>query len=166
MDVITAIKKRRSIRRYNAGAVIPDDHINKLLEAAMLAPSARNSRAWEFIVLKSDEMKLKASTLSPYAKHAKYASVCIIVCGIEDKSEDEDFFQQNCAAAIENILLEATELGYGTCWCGIYPRKERTEKYKNAFNIKSTPIALITIGETDENPNQRGSYDETKVRYL
>lgn len=166
MEVIDAIRNRRSIRKFKNGVEIPDEHIQLLLEAAMLAPSARNSRAWEFIVLKSEEMKTKASVLSPYARQAKDASVCIIVCGIEDESDNEDFFQQNCAAAIENILLEATELGYGTCWCGIYPREKRTKKYKKAFDIDSTPIALIAIGMSDEDPKRRGYYDETKVRYL
>lgn len=166
MEVIDAIRNRRSIRNFKNDAVISDEHIQVLLEVAMLAPSARNSRSWEFIVLKSKEMKAKAATLSPYARHTKDASVCIIVCGLEDKTDNEDFFQQNCAAAIENILLEATELGYGTCWCGIYPRRKRTKKFKKVFDIKSTPIALIAIGVSDEKPKPRETYDETKIRYL
>lgn len=166
MSVINIIRKRRSIRKYKFGVGIPKEHIKLLLECAMLAPSGQNSRLWEFVVLESEEAKKIAASLSPYARHIADASAAILVCGIEDDKKGEHFFPQNCGAAIENMLLAATELGYGTCWCGIYPRKKRTQKYIDAFSLKNIPVALIAIGIPDEEPEQRGFFDESKVKYI
>lgn len=165
MNVSDAIRKRRSIRKYKAGIRIPDDHVKKILEAGMMAPSARNTRPWEFVVLKSDEAKEKAADIHPYAKHLKDASLGIIVCA---KPSDiaEGYYPQDCGASIENMLLEALEFGYGTCWCGIYPREERVEPFKKEFNIDSIPLALIVIGVSDEEPKAKGYYDESCVKII
>ena len=165
MNVSDAIRKRRSIRKYKIGVKIPDEHIKRILEAGMMAPSARNTRPWEFVVLKSEEAKEKAVNIHPYAKHLKDASLGIIVCA---KPSDiaEGYYPQDCGASIENILLEALELGYGTCWCGIYPREERIEPFKKEFNIDSIPLALIVIGVSDEAPNAKGYYDESCVKII
>ena len=59
MNVSDAIRKRRSIRKYKKGFEIPEEHIKRILEAGMMAPSAKNTRPWEFVVLKSEEAKDK-----------------------------------------------------------------------------------------------------------
>ena len=157
MNVSDAIRKRRSIRKYKPGIKIPDEHIQKILEAGMMAPSARNTRPWEFVVLKSDEAKEKAVDIHPYAKHLKDASLGIIVCA---KPSDiaEGYYPQDCGASIENILLEALELGYGTCWCGIYPREERVEptefaafldNFRKAYNEYFAIFYMVTVCETE-----------------
>ncbi len=167
MNVSEAIRARRSVRKYKA-AQIPDEDIKTILEAAMCAPSACNTRPWEFVVLRSDEAKQKALDIHPYAKHLAAASIGILVCGRPDLQEGiaSGFFPQDCGAAIENILLQCTELGYGSCWCGIYPGEERTPKFKEAFGLTSTPVALIVVGVPDEEPAMRGFYDETRVKVL
>ena len=165
MNVSEAIRNRRSIRKYKAGNEISDEHIKKILEAAMFAPSAKNTRPWEFLVLKSEEAKQKAMNIHPYAKHLKDASIGIIVCA-KPSDVAEGFFPQDCGAAIQNMLLEALELGYGTCWCGIYPREERVEPFKKEFSIDSIPLALIVVGVADETPNAKGFYDESCVKII
>lgn len=145
-----------------------DDEIKTVLEAAMMAPSARNTRPWEFTVLKSDDAKKKAVELHPYAKRLMDASIGIIVSARPDLQDGiaEGYFPQDCGAAIENILLSALDLGYGSCWCGIYPREERAEIFKKEFEIKGIPMALIVIGKADEEPNLRGFYEPSKVTVL
>ena len=78
----------------------------------------------------------------------------------------EGFFPQDCGAAIQNILLQSLELGYGSCWCGIYPGENCVPAFKKNFNISCTPIALVVIGIADEIPAVRGFYDENKVTVL
>ena len=168
MTVKEAITKRRSIRRYKENIIIPDEHIKEILTAAMLAPSACNTRPWNFIVLKSDEAREKAASIHPYAHFVKYGSLGIIVSADPDCQQGiaNGYFPQDCGAAIENMLLCSLELGYGSCWCGLYPQKERMDDFKKAFQISGVPVALVVIGVADQNPDARGYFDESKVKII
>lgn len=157
----SAISKRRSIRKYKA-ADIPEKDVEMMLEAAMMAPSARNSRPWEFVVIRDPLIKRKIAENHPYCR-ANAANVLIAVCGIPSKSE---FWQQDCGAAIENILLQVTELGHGACWCGVYPNQERTDAITRLLKVESVPVAVITIGVPDESPDAKGRYEAEKVKHL
>lgn len=168
MNVTEAIRARRSIRKYQAGAVIPREHLRLMLEAAMMAPSACNTRPWEFVVAQSDGMKQQLASLHPYARHLTGASAGIVVCARPDCQEGiaRGFFPQDCGAAIENLLLQAVELGYGGCWCGIYPHMARVEAFAQALGVQSRPLALVTLGVPAEAPKARGFYDESRVTFL
>ncbi|MFQ9638832.1 MAG: nitroreductase family protein [Eisenbergiella sp.] len=63
MNTSDAIRSRRSIRKYKKGSVIPKEHIRLLLEAAMMAPSACNTRPWEFVVVESEEIQEKITAI-------------------------------------------------------------------------------------------------------
>lgn len=167
MNTTQAIRARRSIRKYQPEQEIPEEHIRLILEAAMLAPSARNTRPWEFAVVTDRKIREQIVQAHAHAKHLLEASAGIVVCARPDLQENgmEGFVPQDCGAAIENILLQATELGYGTCWCGIYPRRERTEAVRKILGITSVPMAVITIGVAAEEPKARGFYDPERVRF-
>lgn len=168
MNLTEAILKRRSVRKYKGGYEMPEEDLKKILNAAMHAPSAKNTRAWEFVVLKSEEAKKRAVKIHPYAKHLENASLAILVCARPDLQQGyvDGFYPQDCGAAIENILLESLELGYGSCWSGIYPREERVELFKKEFELSSLPFALVVIGVADEEPTEKGFYEESKVTVL
>lgn len=169
MNLKDAVRERRSIRKYKSGIEIPDEHLKTILEAGMMAPSACNTRPWEFVVIKSDEAKEKALQIHPAARHLKDASLGIIVCAKPEAQEGtpaSGFYPQDCGAAIENMLLQALDLGYGSCWCGIYPREERVENFKKTFGISSLPMALVVIGVSDEEPKAKGYFDESRVTIL
>ena len=126
MSVNEIIKKRKSIRNYKKGAVVTDEQIKIILEAGMLAPSACNSRPWEFIVIKNKEKLEKIMKIHPYTTMLNSASLAIIVCANTNLQDgvSEGFFPQDCGAATQNMLLQSAELGLGTCWCGIYPKED------------------------------------------
>ena len=168
MELCEVIKNRRSIRKYKSGVEIPQDDIYKILEAAMMAPSACNTRCWEFLVLKSDDAKKRALKIHPYARHLENASIGIVVSANEERQNGiaQGFFPQDCGAAIQNMLLKSYDLGYGSCWCGIYPREDRCELFKNEFGIDATPVALVVIGVADEEPQAKGFFDEDKVKII
>lgn len=168
MNTLEAIKSRRSIRKYKTDVKIPQEHVMLLLEAAMMAPSACNTRPWEFVVAESREVKEKIMGAMPFAQMLGTASLGIVVCGRPGVQEKvcPGFWPQDCAAAVMNILLAAKELGYGTCWCGCYPLEHRVEEMKRILDVNSVPLAVVAVGEADEAPAARGFLDERHVKWM
>ena len=168
MDGSQLIRARRSIRRYKPGVQIPREEIQLMLEAAMMAPSARNSRPWEFVVVESPAVKQQLMEAHPYCGMLATASLAVVVCGRPDRQEgwESQFWPQDCGAAIENLLLQALELGYGSCWCGCYPALERVEKLQKILGVSSLPVAIVAAGVPDEHPDARGYFDPQLVKYL
>ena len=158
---------RRSIRKFKDTKVKEED-IKYLLEVAMAAPSACNRTPWEFYVVESQEILDKFYTIRPMRYKAPLA---IVVCGNTNYTLKEhlaDYYIQDCSAAIENILLGATELGLGSCWCGIVPQPDRMAQAKEFLSLEDNiiPFALVYIGYPDEEKEPRTQYDESKVHYV
>ena len=170
MELERAIRERRSIRKYKE-AQIPAADITKMLEAAMMCPSACNRRAYEFAVTTDREKAKQIAEISPNFHMAESAACVIVVCGRPDLEEGmgHEFWEQDCSAATQNLLLQAYGLGYGTCWCGTYPVKERVDKVRKMTGIQDenvVPFAVITVGVPAESPAARGFYEESKVRHF
>ena len=166
MQCYDAIRARRSVRKYQKGAVIPAEHVKTILEAAMMAPSAVNSRPWEFYVTDKREMLDKLMQAHPSCKMLETASLAIVVCGRPDLQPRHNYWPQDCGAAIENILLQALDLGYGTCWCGCYPSEPRTSLVKEVLDCEGIPVAIVAVGKAEESPAAKGFYDETRAKYF
>lgn len=166
MQTSEAIRARRSVRKYKEGAAVAPEHIRMMLEAAMMAPSAVNSRPWEFVVVEKREVLDELMQAHPASKMLSTASCAIVVCGRPDLQPGRGYWPQDCGAAVENILLQATDLGYGTCWCGCYPTQPRTDAVQKVLGCESIPVALIAVGVADESPAAKGFYDEARVRYI
>ncbi|MDR2596415.1 MAG: nitroreductase family protein [Treponema sp.] len=163
------IENRRSIRKFKADKPVTKEQINSLLKAAMLAPSACNTRPWEFIAITKRETLDEIVRIHPYAGMCKTASAAVIVVAIpQEKDLPQGYFPQDCGAATENILLEAVSLGLGACWCGIYPKEERIAPFRESFNIHEPriPFCVIAIGVPDEAPESRGFFEEAKITYI
>ena len=162
------IKSRRSIRRYDPTKPVSKEQLDKLLEAAMFAPSACNSRPWEFIAVTKREILDKITQIHPYTQMLATATAAIIVVAIPQEGIPEGYFPQDCGAATQNILLQAVELGLGTCWCGVYPREERIASIRSLFDIPAhkIPFNVIAVGVPDETPAARGFYESEKVSYI
>jgi nitroreductase len=162
------IEKRRSIRKYQTGKPVTREQLDQLLGAAMLAPSACNYRPWEFIAVTKREVLDDIAKIHPYATMCQTASAAIIVVAIPQTDGPQGYFSQDCAAATQNILLEAVSMGLGTCWCGVYPREERIASIREYFKIPEPkiPFNVIAIGTPDESPDRRGFFDPVKVFYI
>jgi len=167
MTVSDAIRSRRSIRKYVPGIELTQEQIHTLLEAAMMAPSACNTRPWEFVVVQSEEIRSAIAKVHPFCRHILQASAGIVICARPDlqKGIAEGFFPQDCGAAIENILLQAVELGLGCCWCGVYPRQPLIDAVKDLLQVESVPLAIVTVGVPADTPAARGYYDEDRVSF-
>lgn len=168
MKTLETIRSRRSIRKYKPGAVIPKEDLKQILEAAMMAPSACNTRPWEFVVVENREMLDAIMKVHPYVSMLKTASLAIVVCARPELQDGicPGYFPEDCGAASQNILLAAAELGYGTCWCGVYPMEERVQAIRKVIGVESMPFSVIALGVADETPAARGFYDESRVKWL
>ena len=164
----TAIESRKSIRKYKPDAPVAKEQLKQLLAAAMLAPSACNSRPWEFIAVTKRDILNEIARIHPYAKMCETATAAIIVVAVPQEGRPEGYFPQDCASATQNILLEAAGMGLGTCWCGVYPGAERIEGIAKLFDIKAPklPFNVIAVGVPDEAPAPKGFYDESKVTFV
>ena len=149
------ILRRTSVRRYKTDRV-PDDVVSALLHAAMSAPTGVNRQPWEFIVVDDrDRLKQLADAL-PYAKMAAEAPLAIIVCGNTARfleGYDSTLWEQDLAAASENILLAAEALGLGGVYTCLYPHPDREGAVSRILAIPDgiIPFNLIPIGYPDKN---------------
>ena len=162
------IEKRHSIRKFDPETQVTKEQLKTLLEAAMLAPSARNKRPWEFIAITKREVLNEIARINPHARMCTTATAAIIVVGIPQPDFPADFIPQDCAAATQNILLEAVALGLGTCWCGVYPNEEKMPLFRELFDIKEPkfPFNVIALGKPAESPESRGFYEESRVTFI
>jgi nitroreductase len=159
MDVLEAIKGRRSIRAYK-GDNVSSEIVQKLIEAATWAPSAGNIQPWEFIIVRNPEIKRKLTEAALDQTFIEEAPVVIVVCANEVRSSQGYgtrgktlYCLQDTAAAIQNIHLTAYSLGLGTCWIGAFREEEARKILKIPEGVR--PIAIIPIGYADETRSPR-----------
>ena len=163
------IQNRKSIRKFRPDRPVTPEQLDRMLEAAMLAPSACNTRPWEFIAITKRETLDEIARIHPYAKMCATATAAIVIVAIpQSEPLPSEFYPQDCGAATQNILLEAVSLGLGTCWCGVYPKEERMAEMRDLFDIREPkiPFNVIAIGTPDEAPERRGFFDKAKVTYI
>ena len=162
------IQSRRSIRKFQVDKPVTKEQLDSLLAAAMAAPSACNSRPWEFIAVTNRALLDEIAAVHPSAAMCETATAAIIVVAIPQSGRPEGYYPQDCGAAAQNILLQAEAMGLGTCWCGVYPREERMVSMEKLFTISAPkiPFCVIAIGVPDESPAQRGSFEAERVTYL
>ena len=160
------IHRRRSIRAYKP-QMLEDEHFEKLLHAAMAAPSARCCDPWEFIVIKSKERLAELAPLLPNGPFLADCGGAIIVCGDIKKAyiESLSYMLQDCSAAIENILLAAPGIGLGGCWLGIHPREERINLIREFFRLPENiiPVGACALGFPVEKVPPRSRFDRNKI---
>ena len=162
---MNSIFYRRSIRSF-LDKDVECEKIERVLRAAMQAPSAHNFKPWEFIVVESEEKKNIISKMSPYAVPLSKSKVSIVVLGNTKLVEkDNMWLQQDLSAAIQNMLLQIVEEGLGGVWLGFYPEVERVEKMKRYFNLPEhiIPFGVVAFGYSNEENKFIDRYDETKI---
>jgi nitroreductase len=157
---------RRSIRLYSPAAV-DEAAVQRLLEAAMAAPSAAAKDPWRFVVVR-DRQTLKAIAAAlPNGQMIAGAALGIAVCGELKAAHDQQlsYLLQDCSAAIENMLLCAHVLGLGACWLGVHPREQRMNSLKQILSLPASvvPVACISIGYPAEAKEPRTRFNRDHV---
>ena len=159
MDVLEAVKGRRSIRAFK-NRDVPAEIVEKLIEAARWAPSAGNIQPWEFIIVRKPKIKRRLVEAALDQVFIEEAPVVIVVCANEVRSSqgygvrgETLYCIQDTAAATQNIHLTAYSLGLGTCWVGAFREEEAREILKIPRGIR--PVAILPVGYPAEAPIPR-----------
>ena len=149
-DAIQTIMTRPSVRAF-LDKPVPEEIVERLLRAAMAAPSAKNSRPWAFVLIRDRAELEKLGAALPNAKMTATAPLALAICGLMDKTlpgEAREYWIQDCAAATENFLLAVHALGLGAVWTGVHPISERIAILKETLCLPDgvEPFCLIPFG--------------------
>lgn len=168
MDALGLMMARRSIRRFTAEDVSPEDE-QKLIDAAFSAPSADNARPWHFVCVRDLQMRRRLSRLNPWVHMLEKAPLVIAVLGRE---AGHPWWIEDCSAATENILLEAVALRLGAVWCGMREDPDAVAGYeRDCCKMLGAPpdewraLALVGVGHPGEEKAPRTQRDASKVSY-
>ncbi len=152
--MLKEIENRRSIRNYK------NDNIDKkiifdILNAGIKAPSAKNNQPWRFLIVNSDiKNKISDKMIEIYGPNKTAEVIKTVPYLILVYNKDNEYFNHlSIGAAIENILLEAENIGLGTLWIGYIKKIE--DYVKELVNIDHELVSAIAIGVKNENPLER-----------
>ncbi len=169
--MLEIIKKRRSVRNFSVQKV-EDEKLTEILNAAMFAPTAKNQRPWEFIVITDKETKKQFSNATRYSSFAGNAPVVIVICYDITKGSR---FKEDCSICAQNIYLEVVNQGLGTCYIQIAEGTEgavgEPESFiKKLLNIPDSyrVLCLMPIGYPAEYPKPHREdvlFDRAKIHY-
>lgn len=150
-DKLGFIFERRSCRNFT-GEPLENGHIDVLLETMRWAPSGGNRQPWRFYVVKSDSMKKELGKAAFNQMFIADAPVVFVVCARPGESAavygergENLYCVQDTAAAVENLMLAAGVLGYGSCWIGAFSE----EAVSSAMDLEPElrPVAMVPVGK-------------------
>jgi nitroreductase len=158
------VSGRRSIRRYLPKPV-EREKLEACLEAARLAPSAENSQSWRVLVIDDPDLKTRFAReaftgIYAMTKFAAEAPVLVLVLASLDFMADRlgsriqgvPFFMIDIGIAGEHFVLQAEELGLGTCWIGWFSVRKARKFFKIPRKYKI--VSILTLGYYDKKPSR------------
>jgi nitroreductase len=169
-DILDLIKSRRNVKHF-LPKFISWEKTSRIIDAGRHAPSCGNLQNWKFIVCFDPEQKRQLAEAAHEQYDIAQAGILILVCGEPHKAEryyglrgDRLYTIQNCAAAVQNMLLEAHSLGLGGTWVGAFDE----EAVKTLFGIPEEvrPQAIVAIGHPKEIPPKPAKYPLEVVTYF
>ena len=166
--VFENIFNRKSVRQFTSEPVSNAD-IEAMLKAAMAAPTAVNYQPWRFVVV-TERAKLDAmADILPYAKMLKQAPLAIVVCGETTwmGGNENPYWEQDCSAATQNILLAAEALGLGAVWTGVFPNPELADPLSEFLGLPENvqPLCAIPIGHHDGTTQPKDKWKPENIHY-
>lgn len=161
--VLHAILSRKSVRHYTDDAV-ETEKIEAILSAAMAAPSGKNARPWDFIVITRRDILDEMAERLPYAKMLAQAHVAIAVCADRTKSP---YWYVDCSAAAQNILLAAHALGLGAVWTATYPYRDRMDVVKELCGLPGSydSLCVIPLGYPARPWSTKDKFEPEKIHH-
>lgn len=148
--VIETILSRHSCREFTGGQ-IPEEHLKAMMECLRWAPSAGNLQPWFFYVVEREQTKDELARAAFGQEFIADAAVVFVVC-VEPEASAVVYGErgrtlyslQDAAAAVENLLLAATALGYGSCWIGAFNEEMARRALDTPRNRR--PVAIVPVG--------------------
>jgi nitroreductase len=155
------ILQRRSIRAYT-DAPVSEQQAQALLEAAMAAPSAHDTRPWAFVLVRDPARRQAMASLHRWTSMCAQAPLVVAVLG--DPMQSEHWIE-DCSAATENLLLAAASLELGSVWVGIYPNEEWEAAVRAEVGAPEPwrVLCLLPVGHPAEGKPPRTRFETGKV---
>lgn len=157
-DFLTLAAERYSVRKYSSTPV-EQEKIDKILEAGKLAPTAANTQPQTVFVLKSDSAIAKANKISPCIFGAPHAFLICYddtrVCG---RGEQDNWGDTDCAIVLTHMMLEAWNLGVGTCMVGMFKPEDAIREFNLPSNLH--PLLLMPFGYPAEDSKPAPQHSE------
>jgi nitroreductase len=147
MEFSTVIRSRRSVRSYSPEP-IPDDVLERIMDAARIAPSANNVQPWRYIVVTDATRVQKAAAAADSQQFIAEAPVVIVLCA--ERYTDryswlgENMYLVDAAISMDHLILAARNEGVGSCWIGAFDKEAIRELFKIPDGIE--PILLTPLG--------------------
>ena len=164
---MNAIFSRQSVRKFEERAV-EEEKIEKILRAAMAAPSAKNQQPWEFFVVTDRKVLQALSETTPYSMCVKNAPAAFVLTSRRDGLIVPEFRDIDMAIATENILLEIEALGLGAVMIGVAPIPENMDKVRAAVVLPETldPFTILPFGYPAKRRIPVDRYDPARVHWI
>lgn len=165
---MNAIFTRRSIRKF-LDAPVTDAELERLLRAGMAAACAKNSQNRLFFVEKGRGSLPALIEVHPNAFALKTAAAAIVVCADLKKAVEVDplnpWWVQDCSASVQNILVEAADLGLGSLWVGVYPDPKRIMAVRKDLALPEhiVPLGAVALGRAEKPKEPTDRYEADKV---
>ena len=165
---MNAIFTRRSIRKYTDEPVT-NEELEQLLSAGMAAACAKNSQNRLFFVEQGPGSLPSLIQVHPNAFALKTAPAVIVVAADRKKAAAmdplNDWWIQDCSASIQNILVEAADLGLGTLWIGVWPDPKRILAVQKDLELPEhiAPLGAVAVGRPDKAKDPNDRYETEKV---
>lgn len=163
MSVLEVIRERGSIRSYQ-DRDIPEDVMEKILEAGRLAQSAGNRQPWEFVVVEGEELKRKLAEVANNQGFVGEAAA-VIVCVADPENCGHvgslDSFLVDVGIAMENMALVSWENGLGSCWIGAYHERKLKDLLGIPENLRV--VSILTLGYPAEEPSPKKRKDLDQI---
>lgn len=156
MELLKMMQERRSVRTYT-GEPVPEEKLNKVLQAGLLSPTGRSKREWEFIVVRNKETLKKLTYSRTGAANMLEGADCAIVVFADETQTD--VWVEDCSVAMANMYLMADSLGLGSCWIQGRLRETKdgrsTEEYvRELLEVPGNYrlLAMLSLGMPKEKP--------------
>jgi len=160
-DILSVLTRRRSVRAFT-GASVDVELLNTALKAAMAAPSANNVRPWQFVVVTEKARVEALCRVHPYAAFGANAGAVVLPFG---KKTEHRWFDQDMAAATENLLVAVANLGLGATWCGMDDSYQQDIRALVGLPEGEYVFALIPVGVPAEEKPSRTQYEVSRVHW-
>ncbi len=169
-DILDIITSRRTIKQF-LPKFVSWENITKVIDAARHAPSCGNIQNWKFVLVYDPTQKQKIAEAAYEQYDIAMAAVLILVCAEPEKAEryyglrgERLYTVQNCAAAVQNMLLEAHSLGLGSTWIGAFD--EDIVRSLCSIPEEIRPQAIVAIGYPKEVPEKPPKYPLETLVYF
>lgn len=165
MEVFQAIRQRCSVRKYTENTPTSTD-ILKVLDAGRWAPSGQNNQPWRYKLITDPEIREQLARLTTSGAIIRSAPCIILICLDLATSYNRDKDLMGIGAFIQNMLLQAHDLGLGTCWLGQIVNRKNEVAALMQWPAQLEFVGGVAIGYGDEKirERERKALDELEIR--